>query len=280
MTNPVRLVCLLLMFMPSAGAQVRANEPVKISDAVRDEQGFLVHRVESPYQHGHTEIKVLLPDKLTKDRRYRVLYVLPVEAGNETRYGHGLAEMKKLDVANKHGIICVWPTFSRLPWYADHPTDAKMRQESYFLKVVLPFVDEHYPTEAKKEGRLLLGFSKSGWGAYSLLLRHPDLFLRAGAWDAPLTMDRPNRFGTQDIFGTQDNFELYRITTLLEKRAELLKKENRLFLTGYDAFRDHHQALHETMKRLQIMHEYRDGPRRKHVWDSGWVEEMLPLLLQ
>lgn len=252
----------------------------KISEAQRDDHGFLSHRVESEYQYDHTEIKILLPDRLEEGKRYRVLYVLPVEAGTESRYGHGLLEVKKLDVANKHGVICVLPTFSRLPWYADHPSDAKVRQETYFLKVVLPFIERQYPAQSKAEGRLLLGFSKSGWGAWTLLLRHPDLFGKAAAWDAPLKMERPDRFGMKDIFATQENFEGYRVSSLLERRADLLKKEKRLILTGYDAFRDQHVATHERMERLQIAHEYRDGPKRKHVWDPGWVAEAVKLLVE
>jgi hypothetical protein len=59
-------------------------------------------------------------------------------------------------------------------------------------------------------GLLLLGFSKSGWGAlFSLLLRHPDVFGKAAAWDAPLVMDSPGRHGNGDIFGTPENFEKY-----------------------------------------------------------------------
>ena len=132
------------------------------------ENGFHVHRIESEYQRGVTEIKVLLPDRMEPSKRYPVLYVLPVEAGNGKQYGNGLVEIKKHDLHNKHGVICVEATFSQLPWYADHPTGAKIRQETYFLKVVLPFLEQHYPVTTERGGRFLLGFSKSGWGAFTL----------------------------------------------------------------------------------------------------------------
>ena len=110
-----------------------------------------------------------------------------------------------------------------MPWYADHPSDPEVRQESYFLKVVVPFVEQRVPGPADRDGRLLVGFSKSGWGAYSLLLRHPDHFGKAAAWDAPLMEQRPARFGMGPIFGTQENFEQYRITTLLDRQAPDLR---------------------------------------------------------
>jgi S-formylglutathione hydrolase FrmB len=277
--------CLTLLM----ATQALCEEP-KIEDAVKDKLGAFVHKVHSEYQAAPTEIRVLLPDKLDKSRCYPVIYVLPVEAGRESKFGDGLAEVKKRDLHIKHGAIFVAPTFAALPWYADHATDAKLRQETYFLSVVVPFVEKSYPALAKPKGRLLLGFSKSGWGAWSLLLRHPERFGRAAAWDAPLFMDRLGKFGTDEIFGTQGNFERYRIADLLKARAKELalslplgegrgEGKSRLILTGYGSFREDHENTHKLLELFKIPHVYRDGPERKHDWHSGWVEEAVELLL-
>lgn len=257
----------------------KSGEPAgEVAPARKNAEGLLIHSVMSEFQAGTTEIKVLLPDKRESGATYPVLYVLPVEAKDEKRYGDGLLEVQRHDLHNKHRLICVQPTFSHLPWYADHPTDREIRQETYFLKVVLPFVEKTYPARAERNSHLLLGFSKSGWGAWSLLLRHPETFGRAAAWDAPLAMTRPEKYGMGPIFGTQENFEKYQITPLLNRRAEDLQKEKRLILLGYDAFREHHQAVHELLDREKILHDYADGPHRKHVWESGWVSEAVELL--
>lgn len=187
-----------------------ASEDVKISEARRETTGILLHSVSSPYQNGKIAIRVLLPDRMEQSERYTVVYVLPVEAGNETRWGDGLVEVMKNDLHNKHRVIFVAPTFSQLPWYTDHPTNPLVRQETYFTEIVVPFVERTYAASQKAEDRLLLGFSKSGWGAWSLLLRHPQTFGRAAAWDAPLIVDRLGKYGTNEIFGTQENFERYR----------------------------------------------------------------------
>jgi hypothetical protein len=252
-------------------AVARASADVESKPRV-DENGFLCHRVMSEYQAGATEIKVLLPDRMEKGKRYPIIYVLPVEATNANKYGNGLLEIKKRDLHNKFGVICVEVTFSHLPWYADHPTDPKIRQETYFLKVILPFIEEHYPAQKERSGRLLLGFSKSGYGAFSLLLRHPDIFAKAAAWDAPLMMAAPNRFGMDGIYGTQENFEKYRLTKLLDTRAKDLGKTARLAILGHDSFREHHVDAHALMQRLGIPHEYRDEKKSPHTWQSGWVE--------
>jgi len=128
-------------------------------------------------------------------------------------------------------------------------------------------------------GRLLLGFSKSGWGAWTLLLRHPDVFGRAAAWDAPLAMDHCGPFGSGEIFGTQENFEQYEIADLLRAKAGELRGGTRLILNGYGNFRKDHQRIHALLEELRIPHVYRDGPPRKHDWHSGWVSEAVELLV-
>jgi hypothetical protein len=255
------------------------DRPTTVSEARRDQHGFLVHSVESPYQSGTTEIRVLLPRDLEQGVRYPVVYVLPVEARDGNGYGDGLLEVRRHGLHERFHAIFVAPTFSHLPWYADHPTNTEIRQERYFLDLVVPAVEARYPARTDRDGRFLLGFSKSGWGAYSLLLRHPDRFGKAAAWDAPLMQERPDRFGMGEIFGTQENFDRYRIATLLERRAAELRGRERLILLGYGNFRDHHEKTHALLVRWQIPHVYGDGPKLAHIWESGWVREAVTLLL-
>lgn len=271
--------------LPTLAASATCLSLLALSDGradgptpVRNRDGFLVHTVKSPFQETPTRVRVLLPDKFEKSKRYRVLYVLPVEAGGGTHYGDGLAEVRKQALHNRYSLICVAPEFSRLPWYADHPTKASLRQESYLLKSLLPLVEREYPAIGKPGGRLLVGFSKSGWGAFSLLLRHPETFGKAAAWDAPLMMDRPGRYGSGPLFGSDANFQKYRVTALLTKQAKALQGDKRLVLLGYGNFRKHHQSVHALMTRLGIPHVYRDGPARKHRWDTGWLPEAVELL--
>ncbi len=252
----------------------------KVAPATTDDDGFLAHPVESPFQAGKTLIRVLLPNPLSADRRYPVVYVLPVENHLGKLYGDGLAEVKKLELHKKHQALFVAPTFSHTPWFADHATDPAIRQESYFLQVVVPYIDKTYPVVAEAKGRLLLGFSKSGWGAWSLLVRHPETFGRAAAWDSPIRMPNVDKYGTEAIFGTQENFEKYRLTDALRKQASALGEDKRLILMGFTPSPHDPVKTHELLDELKIPHEYQNGPPRKHDWHSGWVAEAVELLLR
>ncbi len=240
----------------------------------------VVHRLRSPRQAGETTVRVFLPEAPDPSAQPRLLLVLPVEAGTESRWGDPAAEIRRTGIANRYQLVAAIPTFTALPWYADHPSDERLRQETYLLRDVLPLIDRHHGTESESGQTLLVGFSKSGWGAWSLLLRNPGTFARAAAWDAPLMQSKPDKYGMGPIFGDQANFNGYLISALVKRQAELLRARKRLVLTGYfESFRRHHVAMHELLKELGVPHAYRDGPKRDHHWESGWLDEAVSLLL-
>ena len=262
------------------------GETTETDVSILDEDGFRVHRLQSEYQAGETSIRVLVPNKLQENQLYRVLYVLPVvAAADEKKHGDGLVEVKKYHLHHKHGLICVSPEFTAMPWYADHASDLTKRDESHLLEVVLPFVEQNYPVLPGAEGRLLVGFSKSGWGAFSLLLRHPDLFHRAAGWDPGIRIDtgpieeddRTERM--ERIFGSAKNFENYRLSTLLHKRGTDLGEEARLFYYSTEGKRSAGGSdLHQLMVELEFPHRYVFEPKRPHRWDSGWLPNAVEFL--
>jgi esterase/lipase superfamily enzyme len=236
--------------------------------------GFETYVVTSDYQEKPCKLYVLLPDKCDKTKPHKVLFVLPAWAPSRD----GMVEAKKLDLANKHNIICVGPDFASMPWYVDHPEEPRVRYDSYLPDVVVPFIDKTYPTLAKPEGRLLVGFSKSGLGAVSLLLRHPEVFSRAGSWDGILIMDnRPEFYGSNEHYLAN-----YHMPTLLNKRAALLKEQPaRLAITGYGiaSFEKSTEDVHKLLGKLQIPHYFDNSVQRRHEWQSGWLGPLVDVLM-
>jgi len=209
-----------------------------------------------------------------------VLYVLPVYHSARGAQ-KAIAQAHAEDLGNRFGLICVTPSFDVMPWYADHATDLKQRQESHILKAVLPFVEETYPTIAEPRGRLLVGYSKSGWGAMTLLLRHPDVFGRAGVFDAPLMMGRGGRFRVPAQVGPEEHFAHYCVADLIAQRAGLLGGQPARFaIFGQGIFNEDQVRFHERLLDLGIPHVFENVLIRKHAWDSGWltpaVEAILP----
>jgi len=251
-----------------------------------DDNGFISHRIASPFQADSTTIRVLLPDTIVPGEMYRVLYILPVIENDNRRYGGGLEEVMKHNFHNKYKIICVAPEFTAKPWYCDHSTDMGRQDESHFLKTVIPFIDKNYPSLKSTEGRLLMGFSKSGWGAFTLILRNPQLFHRVAGWDSGVRVDtgpiseeeRTERIET--LFGDATNFEKYRISTLLREQGANLGDETRLFYYNTQGIRGPGGVdIHQLMVQLGIPHLYLYEPYREHRWDSGWIPEVVRFLV-
>src|SRR5262249_32081862 len=93
-THAMEKIVSMFVLLIAPPMALALDVPAAISQAVRDDHGLLVHMVRSEYQAGTTEIRLLLPDRLETGRRYPAVYVLPVEARNEHRYGNGLLEVR------------------------------------------------------------------------------------------------------------------------------------------------------------------------------------------
>jgi hypothetical protein len=239
---------------------------------------ILTYTIHSEYQAGPTTLRILLPEKPASSSPLTHLYILPVNPGLDTPWGDGLETLRDLGLHETYHLLAVAPSFSDWPWYADHPSDPHLQQESYLLRQVIPRVDALYPDSQKT--RWLVGFSKSGFGAFSLILRNPGLFHAAAAWDAPLMMTCQDEFVMPETFGTSENFNHYSIPLLLNQQSEIFRRRKpRLGLFGYSNFRKHLQSAHELLNQLHIPHAFTDGPYRPHRWDSGWLEEAVAFLV-
>ncbi|HUZ45891.1 MAG TPA: alpha/beta hydrolase-fold protein [Terriglobia bacterium] len=235
--------------------------------------------VSSAHQAYDLPLRVLLPERLETLESPRVLYVLPAYPNIRFKIGDGLLMVERENLHNKYGLIAVAPAFSDWPWYANHPKNPTLQQETYFVEEIVPFIDNLYPKASK--ARLLLGMSKSGNGAFQMLLRHPEVFAAAAIFDSPLMYNSATQFEAADIYGDNANFAAnYCIPQLLMERADLFRgKPPRLALFGYclfggphPKFGPHLQMAHALLDSLSIRHIYDQGSCRDHRWDSGWLE--------
>jgi hypothetical protein len=234
------------------------------------------HAVETEFLRGPGLVRIVTPEGhqgLVDERR--VLFVLPVEPDLHDEYGDGLREVLALDLHVRHGLTLVAPTFTDWPWFADHATDPQKRHESHFIERVLPAVDTLCP--AGRTRRMLMGFSKSGYGAFSLLLRHPEPFDVAGAWDAPLMIDATD-WPIGGAYGSAERFGGYRVAELLRARAGEFRRPPRLALLGRGVFAGDMAEAHELMQSLGVAHITIGGPVREHRWDTGWVPRAVKTL--
>ena len=242
----------------------------------------------SEYQNGEQEIRVLLPDNYNGAKQYPVVYVLPPQGGLKG-YAKGFEVLKKMDAHNKYEFIVVTMSFEKEPWYGDHFENEKLRQASYVKEFLIPYIENKYSTFGTLEGRLLLGFSKSGWGSFSLILKYPDFFGYAASWDAPIsfktwTQPSTSRAGTYTYRGMRDNYgsaeqlSLFRPDLNITKNGKYFREKTRLVLFGHAKFRIHNDKTHYWLNNAGIKHLYNNKIKCGHKWAPIWIEPALEFM--
>ena len=93
-------------------------------------------------------------------------------------------------------------------WYADNPNDPTINYETFVADILPQWVDSNFSTTGTEQN-LLVGFSKSGYGALDLELKHPSVFSAVAAFDFPGDMTSYNDYGgsSANDYGTQANFQ-------------------------------------------------------------------------
>jgi len=186
--DPVTLDGTIIRVNAGTGVPLRAAASMTISAPTTDANGVKSYSVTSVFQGPTpTIVRVLEPTSPAPGWPRRLLYVLPVEAELGATFGDGLQELRLLNVHNRYNLTLIAPSFHIAPWYGDHPTDPSRRLESFMVQDLIPFGDS-FVAPGTIPQRWAIGFSKSGFGALSLILRNPNVFSAVAAWDSPAQM--------------------------------------------------------------------------------------------
>jgi enterochelin esterase-like enzyme len=144
-----------------------------------------------------------------KDHRFPVLYWLHGSGGSSSgavaqvaqRYGEVMRAGKIPP------MILVFPNGLPMGMWCDWK-DGSVKLETMFIEELMPHIDRNYRTVAKREGRVIEGFSMGGYGAARLGFKHPHLFAAVSLLGAgPLQADfneapRAGPRGRDQVLGT------------------------------------------------------------------------------
>jgi len=241
---PIFVICLLGSVDAPAPADATIDDPwtpvpgsssMMVGAPRVDIHGVKYYPVKSAYQGFQRQfVRVLEPINPAPGKPRRLVYVLPVEAGVnnlKSTWSDGLEELRLLEVSNRFNMTFIAPSFPYEPWYGDDVTNPTHRMESFIVDDLVPFGERF--AQGNIPQRYLLGFSKSGNGAFTLLLRNPRIFNGATVWDFPAQLSSFTKFPALRFnFGTEDNFKRYNIPALVLNNSEPFKQQNRLWISG------------------------------------------------
>lgn len=242
----------------------------KIIRSKTDENNIIHYELQSGYEPENNVIRVYIPSAQKNNVNPDVVFVLPVEEKLRTRYGDGMDAIMECKRSLLDKFIFVAPSFNSVPWYIDVKDSRGLLQESYFIKSIIPFTE--YILETAFLNSYMLGFSKSGWGAMRMMCRFPQLFAGISIWDAPLNLTHPLLYRASLTIAGEKDKDLY---ALVLKVKERFLTKTKIALTGYDYFKEPMNKFHYFLERENIPHYFDNSTFRKHVWGSGWVEQLL-----
>jgi putative tributyrin esterase len=166
----------LILWAASAAAQSRILKTVDFN---------------SPAVGRTMKYNILLPtDYDTSTKRYPVLYLLHGLTQNYTVWG--LQNGTPFYAGLYDDLIVVMPDGGN-SWYVNWAVSEggqKNAWEDHIVRDVIGHVDWNYRTIARREGRAIAGLSMGGYGALTLGLRHPDLFISIGSTSGALEHGR------------------------------------------------------------------------------------------
>jgi hypothetical protein len=220
-------------------------------------------------------VRVLAPDHPSTDYAHSLLYVLPVEGGlAQSTWGSGLDALRQLDVENQYNVTIIEPIFPIDPWYADNPFDATIDFETFMATLLPAWVNSNFATSGT-EHNLLIGFSKSAYGALDLLLKHPDVFDAASAWDFPADMTAYSDYGANGNYGTDSNFQNnYRLTgTFIDTWKAPFTTEDRILISEGSVFATQVADFDALLTSHGVEHTLLTQTSDAHSWSGGWLSD-------
>jgi hypothetical protein len=245
---------------------------------------FVDRRLDMNANRGH--IDVVLPDTYDANRAapYPVLYVLEVENAPGTAFQDGLGAVKATGAHNTYDCILVRTKFSgsiaATPWYGNRGNDT--HQHNKHMACLRLFMQEKFNTSTSREYHRALGFSKSGWGAMSLMLRD-QLFGYLAAWDVPWTLTYGGTdYGQAAYFGSQAQYQLFNPQDIFDSYLPSVNDKARIVLAGSATFDADTVNMEAFLNTRSIPHTYvrnvLGGGGADHNWGTGWLPSVLAAL--
>ena len=216
---------------------------------------------------------VYLPPGYEQGRqRYPVIYWLHGMGGNQR--GGAIMFVPHVQAAIKEGVlppaIVVLVNGMVKSFYCDS-SDGQCPMESVIIKDLIPHVDEAYRTIARREGRVIEGYSMGGSGAGHLGFKYPELFgtvvINAGALIDPSLASIPKDGPLFGVFGADNARRVAEYPReLARKNADKLRAKTniRIGCGSLDSLLPRNQDLHELLTQLDIKHEYEVVPGVAH----------------
>ena len=206
----------------------------------------------------------LPPGYAEESKRFPVIYWLHGMGANQR--GGATMFVPQVEAAMREGKMppCIVVLVNGMvkSFYCDS-VDGKVPMESVIIKDLIPHVDATYRTLAKREGRVIEGYSMGGYGAGHLGFKYPEIFgtvvINAGALIEPNLTNVPKDGPMYSVFGDDTARRIAEFPlTLAKQNADKLRGQTRIRIGcgSLDSLQPRNKELHDLLTELHIEHDY------------------------
>lgn len=232
----------------------------------------------SGYLPEAMKVTVITPESQQPEGGYPTVYLLNGYGGDNTSWTTIRPDLG--DLADRFAMVLVMPS-GMDSWYWDSPVNPKMKMESFITRVLVPYVDERYPTDRRPENRAITGLSMGGHGGLWLGMRHPDIWKNCGSTSGGVNiLPFPSRWKMKDALGNYEtNPDVWKNHTVINLVPTLKAGINNIIFDcgSEDFFAGVNAELHESLMKAGIPHDYisRPGTHNGAYWSNALPYQLM-----
>lgn len=145
------------------------------------------------------QVGMRLPDGYEEvQERFPTIYFLPGNGGSAQEW---LGRQDVMEAVDKRQFIAVSiPEFDNL-WYSNKRDASDWAYDDFIAKELIPRVDSQFRSKPERQSRAVFGFSRGGYGAVKMALKHPDVFSMGASFAGVLDFAQQDRPDANRLFG-------------------------------------------------------------------------------
>lgn len=122
---------------------------------------------------------------------------------------------------------------------------------------------------------VLVGFSKSGPGAWNIARAIPELVSATIIFDAPMTREELPMWGAEQFYKGDKDWQKDLPINSISEFQDAMSDTHRLVLISAEGWHSEMAQMSKALSLAGCRHSFIARPDMKHHWNSGWIEEGL-----
>jgi pimeloyl-ACP methyl ester carboxylesterase len=127
---------------------------------------------------------------------------------------------------------------------------------------------------------VLVGFSKSGLGAWNIARTIPDRISATIIFDAPVARRQMHPAGAAAFYPDDAAWQADLPLCTIHEFGAAMPTAHRLVLISGEEFHQEMSVLSQSLRDAGLDHAFLAQPDMRHHWNSGWIEKALKELLE